>query len=1471
MNNKIRKSNYIYQYFCGITAFCTVIYSTNLVSAQITPDNTLPNNSQVKVEGNISTIEGGTTAGTNLFHSFEKFGITKGNEAHFNNAVDISNIITRVTGNSISNIDGLIKANSAANLFLINPNGIVFGENARLDIGGSFVGSTADAVRFGEDNFFSASNPDSSSLLKVNPSALFFNQVKAASIQNKSVADSNGNSSDIPIARGLRVPDGKSLLLVGGDINIDGGGLYAFGGRVELGGLAGKGTVGLNGDGNNLSLSFPEGADRSDVFLSNGAGVAVIADNGGSIAVNARNLEMTEKSFLIAGIESGLGSDRSRAGNIDINVTNAINNNGSFIFNGVLSGASGQAGNININASTLLIEDGAVVSASTNGAGKGGNLTVNAENVQLIGESADTQTASGLVASTQSNSTGDAGDLTVETNTLLVKDGAQVNTSTSGKGKGGNLTVNAENVQLIGESVDTQTASGLFALVQPSSTGDAGDLTVTANTLLVRDGAQVSTSTSGKGKGGNLTVDARDVRLIGTSKDGQFLSGLYAGAESYSSGDAGNLSIKTSNLLIQDGAQGGTDTFGAGKRRNLIQITSNNTLPNNSEVKVEGNTSIIEGGTTAGSNLFHSFEKFGVPKGAQAHFNNAVNISNIITRVTGKTISYIDGLIKANGTASLFFINPNGIVFAENARLDINGSFMGSTADSFKFGDNVEFSATSPGNKLALSNNLPLGLQFGNNPGSIVNKSRVISDNNETIGLQIKPGNSLALIGGDVKLNRGHLTAVEGRIELGSVDGNNLVRLNEINEGWDFKYEGIEEFKDIHMTRKAFIDTSGSGNGEIEIQGKEITLVDESTIWAYTLGNKDGKNVSINAFDLIVKDGSQIAVSSNGEGNGGSLTINASESIKVIGTANNNFPSGLSAQSYGNGSSRDITINTKELVVQDGGQIVTSTYSLDDKLYGKKTAGDLKIFASDSVKLSGTSSSPSAVSSESFGFGNAGDITIKTPQLIIEDGAYISTSSRFFGMGGDLNISSELVKIQQALSGLFTESTFLGNAGSLNIDTKDLLVNNGARISSSFMNNLALSLVNVSPNSKAITYSHIMIPMFLEDNYIVSASINSKVFPAVDCSICDKAFVGTFISTINKLNNDYTEENFLKGFGRQINFEPVFLNNADAGDININASEKIEISGTTPDGKIPSLLFTNTLGRGNAGSLKINTKQLTVRNSAQIAVNSQRIKNTNDLVGDAGSLDITADSIQLQNRARLSANSISTEGNINLQTHNLLLSNDSNITTNARGENVVGGNININTDFLIANENSDISANSENFQGGNIRIDAQGIFGTQSRPQLTPQSDIAATGASQELSGTVEIITPQSDPKNGLVELPTAPVETEVANACSSPGYARSSFTITGKGSLPPSPLKPLPGRLNQTKLATLEGEIEPQATRRRQVKKEQPQIKQIVEAKGWVRTPDGRIILVAHAHQNSNYQTQTNSHNCNQKRAAND
>jgi filamentous hemagglutinin family protein len=211
-------------------------------------------------------------------------------------------------------------------------------------------------------------------------------------------------------------------------------------------------------------------------------------------------------------------------------------------------------------------------------------------------------------------------------------------------------------------------------------------------------------------------------------------------------------------------------------------------------VSADGRNFVIGNGDRAGNNLFHSFREFSVPTGGSAFFDNAIDIQNIFSRVTGGNISNIDGLLRANGRANLFLLNPNGIVFGANAQLYLGGSFVGSTANRLRFADNTIFDMTSTAAPL-LTVSTPAGLQFGNSSGTI----RVNGRGNQEIvpttnfGLAIAPGQTLALVGGNVTFDGGIATAAAGRLEIGGV-AQGEVKLSPSPVGWQFDYSSVERF-----------------------------------------------------------------------------------------------------------------------------------------------------------------------------------------------------------------------------------------------------------------------------------------------------------------------------------------------------------------------------------------------------------------------------------------------------------------------------------------------------------------------------------------------------------------------------------------------------------------------------------------------------------------------------------------------------
>jgi filamentous hemagglutinin family protein len=476
------------------------------VLAQIVPDNTLGAEGSVvtpDVINGISSdrIDGGAPRGANLFHSFQEFNVGEGRGAYFTPSAGILNILTRVTGANRSDILGRLGVLGPANLFLINPNGIVFGSNASLDVQGSFLATTANAVKLGDAGLWSASQPTTSNLLSVSPKALWFNAVVAQPIVNQSQAPSLIGQPNVDDGSpGLQVPVGQTLALVGGDVLLEGGRLTAAGGRIELGSVAGVGQVSLTQTGNGFVLGYDEINNFGNILLSNGAFVDASGAGGGSVQIRSGQLEMTQGSNIWAntlGAENG-GEVLVRATEVDLSES-------SKLFANVERTGTGTGGDLTIDTGRLLVQGGSQASADTLGQGKGGSLLITAaDSVEVIGTSIDGQQPSGLF--TRSDGSGDAGDLTIDTRRLLLHDQAEIGSNSRRK-------------------------------------GTAGNINITARDILQADNGKIRTDST-QSRGGTITINAGNIRLFGNS---DITSNVNFGA-----GGGGNIVLKAGFIVAFD-------------------------------------------------------------------------------------------------------------------------------------------------------------------------------------------------------------------------------------------------------------------------------------------------------------------------------------------------------------------------------------------------------------------------------------------------------------------------------------------------------------------------------------------------------------------------------------------------------------------------------------------------------------------------------------------------------------------------------------------------------------------------------------------------------------------------------------------------------------------------------------------------------------------------------------------------------
>src|SRR5919108_5735807 len=331
-------------------------------------------------------------------------------------------------------------------------------------------------------------------------------------------------------------------------------------------------------------------------------------------------------------------------------------------------------------------------------------------------------------------------------------------------------------------------------------------------------------------------------------------------------------------------------------------------------------------GQTVGTNLFHSFGLFNINTDESATFTGPAAIDNVISRVTGGSPSFIDGLLSSKiESANLWFINPAGVLFGQHASLDIQGSFHVSTADYLKLGDGGRFEVTNPENSvLTVAPPEAFGFLGERQPAGIAVQGSL---------LKVRAGETLSVVGGDIRIADGSLYAPGGRIDMVSVASPGEVLPNAPDLGVaSFERLGRIEVSYSSSERPLInpslgpivdnvignVDASVAGGGRIFIRGGEL-VADNALIQSRTRGAVDGGGIDIEVTgELAVRNGAQIEANTFGSGSGGDVTV----------TADSVFLSGDGA-SFTGIFARNITVTAVNLEVRNGAIIRASNFATE--------------------------------------------------------------------------------------------------------------------------------------------------------------------------------------------------------------------------------------------------------------------------------------------------------------------------------------------------------------------------------------------------------------------------------------------------------------------------------------------------------------------------------------------------------------
>ncbi|QUY45627.1 filamentous hemagglutinin N-terminal domain-containing protein [Acaryochloris marina] len=581
------------------------------VLAQVSPDQSL--NTQVLKSNSLIRVNGGRQSSNNLFHSFKELNINSNQQVLFENGRSIVNIFARVTGGRVSVLDGLIATQNPANLYILNSNGIFFGNSIQLNIGGSFFSSTATSIQFDDGLEFYSENGNNSFLSPTQPEFVKFN-----GMSGEIALTGNGNQLNVdPVTSigigagrstsGIRVNPGQQVVVLGNGVSFDGGIITAPSGNINVGSVK-EGVVGFQGfqqskSGNTVDYALVK--EFNDIRLSNSSLVdASSFPNNLSrsfISFEGKNLTLESGSFVVIQNEGSIGG-----GKIQFNFKEAIQhigiknrpslppgltslrNTSGIIGSSVFS----QGPDISIKAKNLTLLNAGVILNNAAFAGKGGNIDVDiSDSIRIEGDVLPDPIASFSTILTSSNGTATAGKVNIKAAQLSLNRHGTIQSISfsSSPSESVNILV-SKKIILNGNSEFSGLPSSIFS--SSFRSGRAADVNIKTSKLSIFDGGFLISTALASGDSGNLIVNANDSILLSgirTNSDGGVDPsgiGTFAnvsptnelirfGLPPFPSGNLGVTQITTNSLKIQEGAVISTSNEGFGRTGDLF-INANN-------------------------------------------------------------------------------------------------------------------------------------------------------------------------------------------------------------------------------------------------------------------------------------------------------------------------------------------------------------------------------------------------------------------------------------------------------------------------------------------------------------------------------------------------------------------------------------------------------------------------------------------------------------------------------------------------------------------------------------------------------------------------------------------------------------------------------------------------------------------------------------------------------------------------------